>query len=73
MNKYRYRLMCKGLQRVVIIAGQQYVLPKGSEWRVPYYSEEKYVYAKDEEMARIEIRTKLKKKWTGFRLLREEQ
>jgi len=37
-------------------------------WKVPFYSEMKKVYAKNEDDALDIIREKLKSKWIGFRM-----
>lgn len=80
MNKYFYVLMAKGY------IDKNY-LPKSyrnksekikkektkiKRWNVPHYSDVKYVVAKDEDVARAMIREKLKSKWTGFRLIRNQ-
>lgn len=69
MKKFHYRLMCAGIKNVVVLFGKPYPLP--TPWHAPYYSDERYVVANDEEIARAEIREKLRRKWTGFVITRE--
>lgn len=67
MEKFEYVLMTNGIRDVI-----DDETGNSAKWNVPHYSKVKYVMAKDEDMARKEIRAKLKKKWVGFRLLRNE-
>jgi hypothetical protein len=72
MKKFYYRLFTKGKKHTVIIAGQSFKLPKGKEWDALYPSEEKYVVAPNEDVARFEIRQKMKGKWDAFILIRKD-
>ena len=63
MNKYFYKLMTPGHK----IIGQD-ENGKPITWNVPHYSDMKFVYAKNEDIACSTIRQKLKRKWIGFRM-----
>ena len=65
MKKYYYKLMAKG--KSAYLLGR----PIGRMRDVIYWSREKYVVAKSEEIARVMIREKLKKKWLGFKIIKE--
>jgi hypothetical protein len=62
--KWYYRLMTKGYI-------EKRYKKEEVRWNVPHYSKVKYVYANDEDTARAMIRSKLKNKWTGFRLIKQ--
>ena len=73
MNKFYYKLVAKGKKTKVIIADQlidcKDIFDKESIDSL-FFSKPKYVYAKDEDTARIKIQDKLTNvKWTGFVLL----
>ena len=57
--------MCAGKKSKVRLGGRFYDV----DWRIPYYSDKKFINAPDEDVARYELRNKLKRKWTGFILL----
>ena len=67
MKKHYYRLMAKGFRELINRDGNKI------RWNVPHYSKLKYVMAKDEELARFEIRNMLSDKWIGFRIFRKRR
>ena len=62
MKKYLYKLMAPGHK----VVGKD---EEGKDivWDVVFYSDMKKVYAQNEESALSEMRSKLKRKWVGFR------
>ena len=67
MKKFYYRLMAPGYKEVGKDEEGEPVI-----WNVAHYSDVKKVYSADEDTARAEIRTKLKRKWVGFIMLGSE-
>jgi hypothetical protein len=66
MKTFYYILLAPGIQKKTIIAGKEYDV----DWKSPYRSKIKKLLAPDEDVARYELRQKLKGRWTGFRLVR---
>lgn len=69
MNVFHYVLMTTGIQKKTEILGEIYDV----DWKAPYFSKPKKIIAPDEDIARFEIRQKLKGKWTGFQILRPKK
>jgi|LGVE01.1.fsa_nt_gb hypothetical protein len=73
MNKFYYKLIAKGHKSKVMIAKNlvdcKDIFGKETIDSL-FYSDHKYVYANNEETARIKIREKLTNvKWQGFTLM----
>ena len=67
MKRYYYKFMARGFN--VVSEGDSEV-----KREIVYYSKTKYVMARNEEVARIDIHNKLTNhKWTGFRLLTDNK
>jgi len=71
MIKFFYRLCCPGTKNYIHVLGV--IRPLDSSIKCIYFDAEQYVVALNEEIARNEIRKKLKNKWDGFIITRKRE
>lgn len=71
MIRVDYRLMAKGKKKAIMLFNGQII---ELEEPIPavYYSSESYVIGPDEETCLNKIRSKLKNKYIGFRVISED-
>lgn len=72
MIKMYYRLMAKGKRNAIRLFNGQFILPTKPIDAV-YYGSEAYVIGKDEESCLNAIRPKMKTKYIGFKIIKQEE